>query len=231
MGEDSTFDSLNSLRKHTPEPYELMIWNNGGDWALYETLQDWSDNVINCTKNHGFNEAVGYALMMAPTDYVGVATAGMEFSEGYMEKMMLPFEDPSVGIVGEYQGHVETYVECGETNIPEGFDIYRKSLVNHLGGLCPSFIVWGTSTFEFKLRALRHGWKVIGTPKLTKHINVEGQGKDTLPIDTLTRIRFHNNIVLKVIEGMGFNYKWWRNDLRHIATTEQKSFEVNEVIR
>lgn len=217
MGEDTTFESLECIRKNTTVPYDLIIWNNGcKDITFQEELEQYTDNVINCTKNQGFLEAINYVFLLCPADLIMVMGAGLRPVPGYAELLMKPFEDERVGISAEFQFPTDCYIECERSNIPEGIDVYRRTMLDDIGCLCTSFVVWGTAQTELKLRAMKKGWKVIGTPRCCSHVNKDGQGKDELKIKTLASIMLHNNYVFRVIDRHDFEYKWWdKNVLKH----------------
>lgn len=218
MGEDSTFESLDAVKQNSTMEHDLIVWNNGcRDREFIERLNGYTDNVINCTKNQGYLEAINYVFLLCPADAIMILTAGLKPSPGYMELLIKPFEDERVGIVAEYQFPTGAYIQCGEYDIPEGIDVYRRSMLDDIGGLCPSFVVWGTAQTELKLRALKKGWKVIGTPRCSEHENKKGQGKDVFKIDLIAIILLNNNYIFRVIKRMGFDYKWWDKNVLKMA--------------
>lgn len=213
MGEDTTIDSLNSVLRYAKKPYNLLVWNNGANGVFPSELGKYSDNVINCTKNQGLLEAMGYAFLMSLDDVVILTCAGLFWQENTYESLLAPFEDEKVGIVAEYQFPTEENVLCTREDIPEGVEAYGKKMINEIGSLCPSFKTWGTSPTELKIRAMRRGWKVIGIPKCVTHINRDGQGKETVDKELFGNTVLYNNFVFNIIEGKGFDYPWWRTDI------------------
>lgn len=235
MGESSTFDSLESIKKDASNAH-ILIWNNGcTDPIFIQRLSEYSDDVFNCTKNQGLLEAMNYVfLTRQASEYIMLMTAGIQFSEGQVKELLDPFEDEKVGIVAEYQLPIDTLtkwpIECGHGNIPEGIDVYRRSMLDDIGCLCPSFRIWGTAPTELKLRAMNKGWKVMGVRKRARHINIDGQGKEKLGSDTIMNIMFHNNIVMNMILNRDYDYKWWRTNLLDEATDADLNIPTERVL-
>jgi len=217
MGETTTEPSLQVLRKEAPD-HHVVIWNNGCvDPDFVQMLNNYSHDVINCTRNQGLLEALNYVFLTSQSDYILFTTAGVNLAEGQIQELMTPFSDPDVGITSEYQLPIDKPmgwpIECGENDIPEGVEIYRRTMLDDIGNLCPSFRIWGTAQTELKIRAMRKGWKVMGIRHRAKHINVEGQGKDLVGKETIQAILLHNNVVMNHILNCDFQYKWWRTDM------------------
>lgn len=231
MGEDTALTSLAALRENTPKPYNLIIWNNGcKDPEFIKSLDEFSGNVINCTKNQGLLEAMNYAFITSTDDVVIFTCAGVYPQKGYFERILTPFLDERVGVVAEYQFSTDENVVCGEDNIPEGVEAYSKKMINEIGALCPSFRIWGTAPTELKIRAMKKGWKVIGVSKCARHINREGQGKDKLGSEFVHYLLIHNNYVFNTIKRRGFDYKWWKNDLLLEADSDDLTLDANQVL-
>lgn len=122
-----TLGALESFRKHTQLPYEVIIVDNASTDGTYEAVKDFPEvRVIRNEENEGFVKAVNRGIKAAKGDYIVIANNDILVGNRWLEKMVEVAEEYSkAGIIGlmTTDGGVNQSVLNGA-----GFD--------HLKGIC-----------------------------------------------------------------------------------------------
>lgn len=123
-----TRECLASLYEFTPEPFELIVVDNGSTDETRAFLKDFAERNPNVKlvfndKNLGFAGGCNQGLALARGEYLLLLNNDVVLTEGWLTKMRRPMErDPSIGIVGPRSNKVSgeqilldaTYQSVGE---------------------------------------------------------------------------------------------------------------------
>ncbi|MGE5544092.1 MAG: glycosyltransferase, partial [Bacillota bacterium] len=99
---------VESIQKHTNEPYELIFVDNGSSDGTLEYLQSLSDaRVITNPINLGFGAGCNQGMSAAKGEYIVLLNNDTVVTEGWLTRMINWVEaDPSVGMVGPRSNYV-----------------------------------------------------------------------------------------------------------------------------
>lgn len=96
-----TFKCLRSVREHTQGDYEVIVVDNHSTDVTPELLASMDGiEVITNPTNEVFVNACNQAAKLATGDYLMLLNNDTEVTEGWLEAMLVPFEEPTTGIVG-----------------------------------------------------------------------------------------------------------------------------------
>lgn len=97
---DLTRKFIASVRRNTPEPYELVIVDNGSGDGTQEVIKKEADKYHFFPKNTGFAHGFNKALSLAEGKFVLLANNDTELPRGWFSKLKETFEkDPRCGLV------------------------------------------------------------------------------------------------------------------------------------
>lgn len=178
---------VDSLYRHTPEPYELIFVDNASSDGTVDFLRTVPNSklVVN-SENLGFAGGNNQGLAIAEGEYVVLLNNDAIVTPGWLDHMLAAFDrDPSIGFVGPRSNYVagaQLLPEVPYTKLEDldafavqrasayagqgsptlfivGFCLaLRRSVVERIGGLDTRF---GSGNFEdndYCLRAVRGGW-------------------------------------------------------------------------
>jgi GT2 family glycosyltransferase/acetyltransferase-like isoleucine patch superfamily enzyme/cytochrome c-type biogenesis protein CcmH/NrfG/glycosyltransferase involved in cell wall biosynthesis len=103
---------LQSIENHTPQPYELILVDNGSTDNTLDYLQKYADDhsnvqVIANKENLGFAAGNNQGLAVAKGNYVLMLNNDTVVAKGWLGRMLAVFERyPEVGIVGPVSNNV-----------------------------------------------------------------------------------------------------------------------------
>jgi GT2 family glycosyltransferase len=116
-----------------------------------------------------------------------------------------------VGDSGQKEGEKYTTVELNGT-IPDLNALIKKEVINDVGGMSPSFDLYGQEFSEWCNRAISKGWKVVSCTHTVEHKDDSTHGKAKIP--NFDQIYARNcDLVIKLKSKDFSGYNWWRNDL------------------
>jgi GT2 family glycosyltransferase/glycosyltransferase involved in cell wall biosynthesis len=110
-----TKQCLASIEKYTPEPYELILVDNGSTDGTVEYLKTFTGDLLSNTQyklicnreNLGFAKGCNQGMEQAVGDYILLLNNDVIVTEGWLRKMLSRFEhDSAIGIVGPCSNHV-----------------------------------------------------------------------------------------------------------------------------
>lgn len=78
---------VESIKKHTPEPYELVIVDNGSTDGTQDYIKQVADKYHFFAKNTGFAHGFNKAMSLAGGDYLLVINNDTEVPAGWYEKL------------------------------------------------------------------------------------------------------------------------------------------------
>ncbi len=97
-----TRTALASIRKHTSEPYEVIVVDNGSDQATLDMLASLDDphvRVVYNATNRGFGGGNNDGIAAARGAYVVVLNNDVVVTDGWLDALLEPFDRmPSVGV-------------------------------------------------------------------------------------------------------------------------------------
>ncbi|MEQ8223325.1 MAG: glycosyltransferase, partial [Candidatus Eremiobacterota bacterium] len=113
---------LESIKKHTPEPYEIIIVDNGSTDGTVEYLKEYiktCDNVmvIANSVNRGFSAGNNQGISIAKGEYILLLNNDTVVTEGWLKNMLSVLQiEPMVGITGPVTNNIS-----GPQKITEAF--------------------------------------------------------------------------------------------------------------
>ena len=102
---DVTKLCLESIRRHTPEPHEIIIIDNGSTdgsrgWLRERATLQHGIRLVENRQNLGFAAGCNQGMRLARGDYLLLLNNDTMVTEGWLSALLEPFADPGVGIVG-----------------------------------------------------------------------------------------------------------------------------------
>ena len=184
---DYTQGAIESIRLYTPQPYELIVVDNGSADKTRDYVRTVPGaRLVSNAENLGYARGNNQGLALAAGDPVVLLNNDVLVAPGWLERMLDVLErDPSVGIVGPRSNYV-----AGRQRFPEvpyrdqtGFEefafglaerhrgeewpvpwvagfclVVRRAVVDQIGGLDPRFGLGNYEDNDFCLRAGLAGW-------------------------------------------------------------------------
>lgn len=102
---DVTQACLESIRRHTPEPHEIIVVDNGSgdgsrEWLRERLQQQPTIRLIENEQNRGFAAGCNQGMQAARGDCLLLLNNDIVVTPGWLSGLLEPLADPSVGIVG-----------------------------------------------------------------------------------------------------------------------------------
>jgi GT2 family glycosyltransferase len=172
---------LQSIRFHSKE-YRLILINNSGISSEMLNELDRHKNVvlINNKENLGFVKAVNQGLFISNAEYIVVMNNDTEAVPQWLEKLIVPFSFPSVGLVGpkstaqdSWQGRFPVYANQGWMCLAENAMLaffcvmIRAKVVRTIGYLDEDFGIGLGDDDDYCARANKAGFRLAVTLDLT----------------------------------------------------------------
>jgi len=187
---DYTRLCVESVLKHTRQPYELIMVDNGSVDGTPGYLQDIPGaRIIGNQTNCGFAAGCNQGLAAAQGDYVVFLNNDVVVTEGWLENLLKwPEQYPAVGLVGprtnyavglqkeekvgyrELQGLAEFAREYLREHLNQGLEVDRlvgfcllvkKDVIRKIGGFDARFGAGNFEDDDYCLRARAAGFKLI----------------------------------------------------------------------
>ncbi len=94
--------AIESIKKYTAIPYEIIVVDNGSTDGTFEYLSSMRDvKVIRNPKNYGFPRAVNQGLSASGGEYVVILNNDVIVTNGWLERLLDHIrDDSSIGIIG-----------------------------------------------------------------------------------------------------------------------------------
>jgi O-antigen biosynthesis protein len=96
---DHTRRFVDSVRRATDVPYELVLVDNGSDAETAAFLRDAADAVVRHEENRGFAAGMNAGLERASGTYVAFCNNDIEVPDRWASQLVAHLEDETVGIV------------------------------------------------------------------------------------------------------------------------------------
>ncbi|MGB9683276.1 MAG: glycosyltransferase, partial [bacterium] len=181
---------IESIRKYTPEPYELIVVDNGSKDGTVEYLENQPDiKLVKNPTNVGFAMGNNMGMKLAKGDYVVILNNDTIVTQGWLTRFIACAEsDPSVGIVGPRSNYVagaqliknvsygndidamqefarkwslENSGKYDETVRVIGFCmLVKREVIEKIGGFDPLYESGNFEDDDFCIRAIRAGFKI-----------------------------------------------------------------------
>jgi len=226
VGEEITFEALDSLVCCTPEPYKLVIWydacGRGVDDNFIKRLKHYTKDIIVVHEDKGLVAAIGFGLLYLDYEYLIWCAADMLVLPGYFERLRAPFLDMEVariGAAGECWPHPNRPMKGRwELSDPDrcidGVVMISKEAINAVGSMSPAY--WGTGPFHFELqrRMANSGWAYAAVGKICIHGGKQHEGRDLNPRwkDNLDK---DNRVWLEAEKNNFTGYNWWDSEQKY----------------
>jgi len=165
-------ECLWSVRKHTSEPHEVIIVNNGSqNWTLAQWGYRENVTIVHNQDNLGFAHACNQGIAAANGQYVLLLNDDTEATPGWLAAMLAVMEsDPTVGLVGPMSDNVSG-PQCGPA-VPGAKPtpimrlvghclLIRRQVIDKIGGLDESFADGHFTDDDLCLRAAAAGYKAV----------------------------------------------------------------------
>lgn len=206
-------DLVDSLRRHTDGPTELIVVDNGSDDPGLPWLRDQDDLVLlelgenlgaPAARNHGLAVARGRSIVLCDNDVV--------FTPGWRPALLAHLQAwPDVGMVGPMSDYVLPPQRVDDPPAPDAVDAYareryerlrgqhaylrrlilyfialRREVVDEIGGIDLDYGRWGFEDDDLSLRVALAGWR----QRLALDVFIRHLGSQTQRTANLTYDRF-----------------------------------------
>jgi 2-polyprenyl-3-methyl-5-hydroxy-6-metoxy-1,4-benzoquinol methylase len=182
-----TRQCVDSVLRHTPQPYELIFVDNGSTDGTQDYVRSIADaKVILNPTNLGFAAGNNQGLTVAAGEFVVLLNNDTIVTAGWLERLLAPMSnDPTIGFVGPRSNQV-----AGPQLIPnvpytsvDGLSVFaaeralaqantgsrtiylmgfclaiRRAVIQKIGGLDPRFGAGNFEDNDYCLRAVLAGW-------------------------------------------------------------------------
>jgi GT2 family glycosyltransferase len=179
---------IESIRIHTPEPYELIVVDNGSTDGTANWVQQTKDiRLIQNAENLGFSAAVNQGVAASCGEQVLILNNDTIVTSGYLEKMLHVLNsseriglvgpcsndvpgpqrvDTPLGSLGELESFARRHAERQSESLVfvkvlGGFCLLiRKSVFERVGTFCEEFGIGTYDDYDFCTRALSAGYQL-----------------------------------------------------------------------
>ncbi len=239
--------NIESIKKHTELPYQLIVVDNGSNDGSLKYLRKMTDILlIENEENLGYAQACNQGILAGNGEYIILLNSDIEVTAGWLNPLIETAREEDTAVVGpklinkegEIVGAgVKVLDEKGSPRgwkIKDGPDIYsKKEEVLSVGGACylikrellPILGLFDEGyffyyeEFDYSLRAREKGYKVIYNPESTIYHHHEGSLKaGDVPGRTIRNNYFSNS-------RKRFLHKW-----SDIMAGGEKRRESNKII-
>jgi len=185
-----TKQCIESIRRYTPEPYEIIVVDNGSKDGTIEYLESQPDiRLIKNPTNLGFALGNNIGMKEARGDYIVVLNNDTIVTQGWLTRLIACAEsDPSNGIIGPRSNYVagiqivkdvsygndmnamqefarrwslENSGKYEETIRVIGFCmLIKREVIEKIGGFDPLYESGNFEDDDFCIRAIRAGFKI-----------------------------------------------------------------------
>jgi GT2 family glycosyltransferase/2-polyprenyl-3-methyl-5-hydroxy-6-metoxy-1,4-benzoquinol methylase len=185
-----TKQCIESIRRYTPEAYEIIVVDNGSKDGTIEYLESQPDiKLIKNPTNLGFALGNNIGMKEARGDYIVVLNNDTIVTQGWLTRLIACAEsDPSIGIVGPRSNYVagiqivkdvpydndmnamqefarkwsiENSGKYEETIRVIGFCmLIKREVIEKIGGFDPLYESGNFEDDDFCIRAIRAGFKI-----------------------------------------------------------------------
>lgn len=181
-----TIKCIDSLLEHTDLPFEIVIVDNGSDKETETALLNVAGShenirVIRNNLNLGWPIACNQGLAFARGDFIVLLNNDTEVTAGWLPRLLAPFADPQVGLVGPMSDNVVSKTQRAgvradwqraadrmatakagqslEVSKLIGFCLaVRREVVDTIGGLDPRYGLGNFDDDDYGLRAQLSGF-------------------------------------------------------------------------
>lgn len=198
---------LESIRRHTPAPYHIIVVDNYSTDKTVAYLKSQSDiTSIYLPHNQGYAAAVNRGLKEGEGDYIFLLNQDIIVTPGWLEPLLYSFEkNPQVAVVGpklitpegliagagvvgtvskhHIRGFLEPDVEGRYEEEEECLSIsgacygIRRNLLSEIGLFDESFFLYFEET-DYSLRAQKKGYRVLYCPKSLVYHDMQWEKRD-----------------------------------------------------
>ncbi len=157
------YDSIPLLRHSLPD-CNIVIWNNGSSDDHARRLESMSDVLINCTHNFGTSKGFGFAMLYLEYDWLVITAPDIMVRHDWFSLVKPLMGNPKVGVIGDTMKNepIGTLRKCDKDSLPDGITLWRKEMIDQIGGVSPAFGLWGHDIHEVMRRGLDAGWEIYG---------------------------------------------------------------------
>lgn len=225
VGETSTFESLDALKKHTDCSYKLTIWYDACDrpvdMPFFHKLQEYTDDVILSVSNHYLCTTLGYAMLYLDGDYIMLVPADNIVLPGYMDRFRHVISTTeNVACIGtaRVDDHPDfkfdfDMIMNGKYFRPDGVMLYPKDAILDIGSISPSFAEYGFPLLEWSDRAAHRGWNQVSCSGIAIEVNGMHEGREKNP-NLQDEIQQATKTYLKIKDSGYKDFIWWDHRYR-----------------
>ena len=197
---------IESIRKNTTVPYQLVVVDNGSidetPQYLRSIMADDKDILIRLHKNIGFGPGNNLASKVVKTEYICLVNNDCEVEEGWLEQLIEASKKG--GLIGASMNFLEPnrkdkrfdHVGIRKTNwgYIEGWCLLiKRSLFESIGGFDEQFIpvLYEDADLSFKVKEFGINLYAISNPKIIHHGN-----KTLSKLSGISQFSVRNSILL-----------------------------------
>lgn len=179
---------VDSLRRRTDEPYELIVVDNGSTDGTVAWLRNQPDvRLLENAQNRGFPAAVNQGLEIAQGEQILLLNNDTLLTTGWLRRLLAALKsDPQLGLVGPVSNRVAGYqqIDVGYRQLEslDGFAwewgkrhhrdlqhvdrligfclLFRRQVWEQIGGLDERFGIGCYEDDDYCRRAIAAGWRV-----------------------------------------------------------------------
>lgn len=176
---DFTKKCIESVKKYTKTPYNLIIIDNlstDGTREYLKTLNDSNIKVILNNENKGVAGGRNQGIENCSADYIVFLDNDAEVGPKWSEMVLATFQkDKRIGIIGKRGEEVESLNPLIFANgvnmenrgvfevdvVPGFFTVFKRSMIKQIGNQFDGMGTFWHEDLEFCIRAKRYGYKIV----------------------------------------------------------------------
>lgn len=219
VGERITLESLDLLVRHTPKPYELVVWydacGRGVDLEFLRAVNKYTDDTIVVSKDKNSRAAWSFASLNLEFDRLIICAADLLVLPGYYERLIEPFHTlDKVACVGEAwrPSLGKEWAISDDARGIDGIVCVSSEAINDVGSVSPAFNGRGPYHQEWFRRFSKNGWKSVAMDGLCVHGGLQHEGRDMDP--DWQKDLHKDNLAWLESERLGHTgFKWWERNI------------------
>ena len=164
-GKEITQVSIDSIRKYTTEPYELIVVNDGSKKETTDYLESLKDIIyIKNETNLGWCKAINQGIEKSKGEFVVFSNNDVVVTPNWDKKLLRHFElDKKLGVLGPISSkvngfqHIDFNKEGVNFHYTDAlmffFTMVRREVIDKIGGLDERFGIGGQDDTDYCIRA------------------------------------------------------------------------------
>ena len=218
---------VNSIRKNTSLPYEMIIIDNGSDFITQKWVEENSDRSVIFDENQGFSKGFNEGIKVAKGKYIMMANNDTEFPPRWDIKLVESLEKyPKVGIVSPVYTNGRRIAQRDEPGIqlikvgrfkrgPSGVAYFmrRNEMIDVFGKWCEDYNIASGEDADLCMTVWSKNYDIL----IDERVLIKHKGKVT------SRSKLIDWKILYSKNGKQYRKKWfYQHYFPYLARISQK---------